>query len=199
MKKIINHNNDNYIHNEVFIDNPQEILIAIRLHINEIIRDLYDRLHDKETGIVPISRQNDSGISNIEDYQNGLVITVDNTIPCEINRFDDFSQIKLFLMNNDEIHFAYSKLDTRLKENEQYVSELEQTISKLYSLMGKEHELVKPMKKTRANKRRVELQSIIYDIDCAELLNKLDAMMFFDVLDIEETKAKDDDLSITMK
>ena len=188
MKKIINHNNDNYAHNEVFINDPQEILIAIRLHIHEILRDLYDKLHGNETGIIPISRQNDSGISNIEDYQNGLVITIDNTVPCDANKYEDFSQIKLFLMNNDEIHFAYSKLDMRLKENIEYLDEVDNVIYNLYKLMGKKIELIKPDKKSKNSKKRKKLQEIIYDIDCAELINKFDNMMFFDILDLVDDK-----------
>ena len=188
MKKIINHNNDNYAHNEVFINDPQEILIAIRLHIHEILRDLYDKLHGNETGIIPISRQNDSGISNIEDYQNGLVITIDNTVPCDANKYEDFSQIKLFLMNNDEIHFAYSKLDMRLKENIEYLDEVDNVIYNLYKLMGKKIELIKPDKKSKNSKKRKKLQEIIYDIDCAELINKFDNMMFFDIFDLVDDK-----------
>ncbi len=195
MKRIINHNNDDYAHNEVFINDPQEVLIAIRLHIHEIIRDLHDRLHGKGKGIIPISRQNDAGISNIENYQNGLVITVDNTIPCNANKYDDFSQIKLFLMNNDDIHFAYSKLDMRLEDNIEYLDEIDNVIYNLYQLMGKKIELIKPDKKTKNSKKRKQLQEIIYDIDCAELINKFDYMMFFDVIDIDEIK----ETSKTMK
>ena len=186
MKKLIVYNYDYYKHNDLYIENPRYLIATIQDKLEIIIKELRARLKGKTNSTIPLFVRNSAGISNIENFENGIVITIDNTIPYKKNMMDDFSQVKLFIMNNDEIRFAFSLLDDRIEDNKEYKEEVEKNIKYLYSLMGKQYELIPPMKRTIRNGKRVKIQKVIYDIECEELIKKLIKATNFDLVETKD-------------
>ena len=77
---------------------------------------------------------NDSCLKDISVCENGMVMTVTNTIPSDANKYDDFSSARLYLFDNGEIHYILSVCDNRFNKEGKVD---EETISKLDSMLGK--------------------------------------------------------------
>jgi hypothetical protein len=106
--------------------------------------------------IVPLTNQNDSNVNDIEFYENGLVIKIQNTIPSDANKYDDFAGASMFIFNNGEVHYVFHKVDSRINNGNDKVNE--ELLKDMYSKMGQRIPLSYPEKKTLFNRGKVREQ-----------------------------------------
>ena len=122
----------------------------------------------------------ESLVTKVTFYENGLVVNVDNTIPCDANRYDDFCSANMFIFKNGEVHYIFHKVDSRINNGDSSVNELE--LQELYEKMGKKLEITRPHKKTLFNGGQVKRQQ--------EQINECVAMIDELVTPIEKQKNK---------
>ena len=108
---IIDHGIGNYVHSEVYIDKPEEVLQDVINKQDEILDKANDEMQ------VLLNPRNDSHISGVEFFDNGIMLRINNTIPAAANMYDDFSSARMYLFDDGEVHYLFDRLDTRIKEN----------------------------------------------------------------------------------
>lgn len=83
-------------------------------------------------GSVKLSKHDDTNVSGISLYDNGVVINVNNTIPSAANIYDDWSSAVVIISNN-EVIYCINKLDERIENNVKYhnTDVLKEEIAKL--------------------------------------------------------------------
>lgn len=136
---IIDHGIGNYVHSEVYIDKPEEVLQDIISKQDEILDKANDEMQ------VRLNPRNDSHISGVECFDNGIMLHINNTIPSAANMYDDFSSARMYLFDDGEVHYLFDKLDTRIKENKDSENINKDIISELDNKLGnkKEFDVIK--------------------------------------------------------
>ena len=146
--EIIEYGIGNYKHSEVYIDNAKDVLERIIAKADEMCEKIND-----DHMMIKIDSRNDSNIRNIDMYENGIVISISNTIPSAANQYDDFSTAKMYIFNGGEIHYIFDKVDTRIEANKGGEEVNKEKIEELDSQLG-----------AKKNKDVQELESLLDSI-----------------------------------
>lgn len=139
--KIREYKLDGKEHSEIFIDNPYEVFENILNHKEEILNYVMDS--NEKSLRIRLTEKNYSVIDGIEIHENGIVFLIANTIPCDANKYDDFSLAKLYIfdeghygndiLDEEQIHYVFYRLDPRLykedcKINQEVIEKLDKKI-----------------------------------------------------------------------
>ena len=133
-----------------YISDVNSVLSNVVNHKNDIILmlDSIDSRH-----VLNLNTSNDANINSVHVYENGMLMTVSNTIPCDANRYDDFSEANLYLFDNGEVHYILSRDDNRFNRESIVDSD---AITQLNSRLGEEIDLVNADNKNNA-KDKIDL------------------------------------------
>ena len=138
--KVVDYNISNCGNPETFyIGDVYDVLASVVGLKSEILANAVSGNLDT---CLKLGTANDSNISGIRVCENGIVLTIQNTIPSDANRYDDFSSAKLYLFDNGEIHYILSVVDRKygekIKVDEQAISGLDLNLGKEINLKGKD-------------------------------------------------------------
>lgn len=135
--KIEEYGIENYIHSGPFdIGDPYQVLRNIAKKAPRLAEKL-----EEESMRIQIDERNYANVEGVRIHENGIVIYVNNTIPCDANRYDDFSRARMYIFNNGEIHYVFDEVDTRIEQNKEGTDVNRKILVRLDSQLGMKQEL----------------------------------------------------------